>query len=329
MNNLTNISRYSLDRLVKHKAVLIFLIKILIAAGLLFFLISKINPGELIIAFTNAKLHFLLLSFSLLALNLYLQFKKWEITCSNILEERDKKKIIRSLFAGLSGGAFTPARIGEYFGRAVEFKNKPLLQITVATFIDKFYPLVIVAFIGSVSSILFLHFYYSVSLYLTLSLFILLFAIFYLLIYLMLRPGLMDIILEKIFPKDEKYKSLFEASKYFGTIDRKYSMNMVLLSLSFYLCYIFQYAFLVAAFSENFHPIRFIWAGNLVMFAKTLIPSISFAELGVREGASIYFLGQMGEISAVAFNAAITLFFINVLLPSVAGLFFLFKKDNA
>lgn len=64
------------------------------------------------------------------------------------------------------------------------------------------------------------------------------------------------------------------------------------------------------------------------MFAKTIIPPVSFAELGIREGASVFFLTYFGETQAVAFNASIFLFMINVLLPSLVGLIFFFRKND-
>jgi hypothetical protein len=59
--------------------------------------------------------------------NLYLQFVKWKITCDYFLDERQNKNIAVSLFQGFTAAPFTPYRIGEYFGRAIIFKEKPIL----------------------------------------------------------------------------------------------------------------------------------------------------------------------------------------------------------
>jgi len=64
------------------------------------------------------------------------------------------------------------------------------------------------------------------------------------------------------------------------------------------------------------------------MFAKTIIPPVSLGELGIREGASIFFITALGESASVGFNASIFLFFINVLIPSLIGLILLLKKNN-
>ena len=98
--------------------------------------------------------------------------------------ETSRKKILLSLFYGFSAGPFTPARVGEYFGRALSFKDKPFLQVAVATMIDKFFFLGVTAFIGGLGSILFIHFYYRVTFFITVPLFILIFVLTYFLIYL-------------------------------------------------------------------------------------------------------------------------------------------------
>jgi uncharacterized membrane protein YbhN (UPF0104 family) len=103
---------------------------------------------------------------------------------------------------------------------------------------------------------------------------------------------------------------------------------MVFISIAFYTCFILQFALLAAAFSGHFNFIHYIWAGNLVMFAKTIIPPVSLGELGIREGASVFFLHIFGEPNSAGFNASIFLFLINMLIPSVIGLFLLLKRNN-
>ena len=157
-----NINNVSENIIVKNKSLLIIIVKLIIASGILYYLLSYINYNEIISAIKGANRLLLVAAFALSFVNIYLQFFKWKLTCKTVLNESKNSKILTSLFYGLSAGAITPARIGEYFGRAIAFKNKPLLQVTVATLVDKFFPLMIVAFLGSMSIIFFLYFYYEV-----------------------------------------------------------------------------------------------------------------------------------------------------------------------
>jgi uncharacterized membrane protein YbhN (UPF0104 family) len=103
---------------------------------------------------------------------------------------------------------------------------------------------------------------------------------------------------------------------------------MFAISFLFYSCFLVQYALLVVAFSNHNQFLNYFWAGNLMMFAKTIIPPVSLGELGIREGASVFFITQLGESASTGFNASIFLFFINVLIPSLIGLTLLLKKSD-
>lgn len=307
----------------------IILIKIFIAAGLLWFIISRVNPSEIITSIKNANLYFISSALLLLILNLFLQYKKWHLTCVNILGENDKKKTFYSLFFGIAGGSFTPVRVGEYFGRSVEFKDIPFIEVSIATFIDKAFLLVVITFIGSLAGILFIKIYYNVTLFITLTLFAVNFTLFYLLIMFILSKKFWNNLSFDFLKSSKRFTTFLDGLKIIKYLDRQYSAKMLTLSFMQYSCYIFQFALLIAGFSNRFRLLHYLWAGNLVMFAKTVIPSISFAEMGIREGASIFFLTRMGELSSVAFSASIFLLVINIIIPSIIGLFLLFKKNNA
>jgi uncharacterized protein (TIRG00374 family) len=312
----------------ENKTVIIFIIKLIIAGGLLYYLASSIEYAQIISALQNAILYFILAAFILSVVNIYFQFAKWKLTCKQVLKETKNSKILLSLFYGFSAGIITPLRIGEYFGRAIAFKDKSVLQVTVATLIDKLFPLMIVAFLGSISSILFLYQKFEVSIYLALSLFIVLFTLFYIVFLLIMNNRFWDNMLFNRIKKTTRMNKIFEKLKVLKSLDRTYLLKMSLLSLLFYLSFLIQYVLLVLAFSHNQNLLEYFWAGNLIMFAKTVIPPISLGELGIREGASVYFLTQLGETSAVAFNASIFLFIINLLIPAFIGLVLLFRKND-
>lgn len=314
--------------LMQNKTVLIIAAKVFIALGLLYYLISSVEYDQVISAIENANLYLAGTACALSFLNIYLQYSKWRLTCDHLLLETKRSKILTSLFYGFSAGTITPLRVGEYFGRAIVFKDKSLLQVTVATLIDKFFPLLMVAFLGSVSSIMFIHFYFNVSIYLTLSLFVVVFTLFYFLVLLILNKKFWDNILFAKLRTSKRLNRLFEKLEIFKNLDREYLFKMIFVSLLFYLCFLVQYALLVAAFSHHYNFTSYLWAGNLIMFAKTVIPPISLGELGIREGASVYFLSQMGETATAAFNASIFLFIINLLIPALIGLGLMLRKNG-
>jgi uncharacterized protein (TIRG00374 family) len=312
----------------RQKTYLIIFVKLLIAAGILFYLISYIDYRDIISALSEANVYLIAAAFSLSFLNIYLQFLKWKLTCNSVMSEYNNGKILTSIFYGLSAGAITPLRIGEYFGRAIAFKKKPLLQVIAATLIDKFFLLIIVTSLGAIASLVFIYIYYDVSIYIVLSLFVIVFTLFYFLALIIQSEKFWDNV---FFARLQKSKRLSKLLNHLGSLrnlDRKYAGKMTVISLLFYFCFIVQYALLVAAFSHNSDYLSYLWAGNLIIFVKTAIPQISLGELGIREGASVFFLTSFGEFPSVAFNASIFLFVINIMLPALVGLFLLIRKND-
>jgi uncharacterized membrane protein YbhN (UPF0104 family) len=312
----------------KYKTIILVSAKVIIALGLLIYLISSVNFQEILTAIKQANVYLIATVFLLSFLNIYLQFYKWKITANVVLQEDHNSKIWLSLFYGFSAGVFTPARIGEYFGRAIVFKNQSLLRVTLATLLDKLFLLLIVAFFGSISSILFIHYHNHISFYLTLGLFILVFSLFYLFFWMVFNDRFWDNVFFAKLRDSNKLHWIFEKIKVFRKLDKKYATKMFVVSFLFYSCFLVQYALLVAAFSNHSGYFNYLWAGNLMMFAKTIIPPVSLGELGIREGASVFFITQLGESASTGFNASIFLFFINVLIPSLIGLTLLLKKND-
>ncbi len=313
----------------KRKSTIIFILKIIFAAALLVYFIEKININEIEKSIISANLFFLLIAIFLLPLNIYLQFLKWQVTCQTILNENDKSKILSSLFYGLSAGAFTPARIGEYFGRGIALKEKSILKVTIATALDKFFPLALILIIGIISSSFFISKDLAIpykNIFISFAGLIFLTILLYLFFdsnkkyfeYLKLKLKKIKII--------EKNINQLQALK---RVNRDYAFKMSYLSLLFYLCFVLQFVFLIAAFSHHLNLIPYLQAVSMILFAKVFIGQFSIGELGIREGVSIFFLTKIGELSQTAFSAAFFVFFINILIPSLIGLIFIFKKNHA
>ena len=310
----------------KNKSVLLFLLKIIIAGGLLYLIISRVEFSEIIAGLKTVNINLLILALIFSGINIFLQYWKWYVVCEKILGAKNKKKILISLFQGISGGSFTPARVGEYFGRAIAFKDKSLTQVSIATVVDKFFLLAVITVVGSITSVLFLHFYYQLNIYITISLLSGILLVSYLVVFILINQGNWKSSLISKINKYEKLSNLLKKLFILKQMDRSFSIKLILITFLFYITIIFQYGVLIAAFSNHFEVINYLWAGTLVMFSKSIIPPVTIADLGVREGASVFFIKIFGEIGSVGFNAAIFLFLINILLPSLIGILFLFKK---
>ncbi|MFO7445821.1 MAG: lysylphosphatidylglycerol synthase transmembrane domain-containing protein [Ignavibacteriaceae bacterium] len=301
--------------------------KVIITAGLITFIITKINFSQAAAGIKGADSFYIVLCCMFMFLNIYLQYLKWKLACIKILNIYDRKKIFNSLFFGFAGGAFTPARLGEYWGRSIALKDKPFLLVSAATIIDKIFPLIIIIISGIIFSIPFMilitgnqnpGYVYALSIIFALVSLIL-FGVFF-----KIKP-------EKIYSFIEKTRFVKKHPELMGIIrapDKKFFSKMLLISMTVYGCYIFQYALLTIAFSDNQHILKYMWAGILVMFTKAVLVPFSLTELGIREGASAYFLSLLGESAAAGFNAALFLFLINIIVPSLFGLLLMLTRKN-
>jgi len=295
------------------------ILKVLAAAIILILIIIKVDPASIFSAYKSSIKLLILCAFGLSFVNIYIQYLKWKLVCNSLLLEYDRKKILLSLFYGLSAGSFTPARVGECFGRAVPLSDKPLMQTTGAVVVDKIFSFAVVFIIGSVSFLFYLNFTWGmIALIILPGLFILFFTSAF-------SESIKQNLLHRLsaYKKFSQMNSIISAFKHSGS---EFRIKLTFLSVLFYICFIIQYTILVMAFTNHFAVINYLWSGNLVMFAKTIIPAVSFGELGIREGASVYFLKHFGEPAAAGFNASIFLFLINILLPALTGLILFIKR---
>ncbi|HEX2869268.1 MAG TPA: lysylphosphatidylglycerol synthase transmembrane domain-containing protein [Ignavibacteriales bacterium] len=294
-------------------------LKILIAIGLLIYLVSAVSFREIVSALHGANYFMIALASVMSFLNIYLQFLKWKILCREVVEEKENKAVLYSLFYGFSAGIITPFRLGEYVGRALAFKGNKALKVTLATLIDKFFAFVPVFFIGAIASAVFLYIFYGIgSVWFSVLIVVILISSFFYL-YSVLKTDFWERQIIKLTSKSSRLAEYTDGLRSFKLLSGKTSLEVSLNTFLTYLTYIAQYGFLVAAFSNGWDIIVYSWLGMLIFFAKAVIPPVTFGELGIRESASVFFAVKLGLTSAVGFNAAIFLFFINVLLPSIPG----------
>jgi uncharacterized protein (TIRG00374 family) len=301
------------------------LLKILITGGIFWLILNFVNIGEFKKILLEANVYLLAAAFLMSFLNIYLQYLKWKLTCNYVLNENNKKKIWFSLMHGLSAGAFTPARAGEYFGRAIVFKDRSFLQVSAAVIIDKLFPLLPIFLFGGMAVIPILNIYYHVQYY---TIIFLIVGIGCLSSYIIYSKKNIKNYLNNFIDSSQRLSEIKIKLQALNGMDSAYFKKMIIFSTFFYLCFTVQFVILISAFTNSFAVGDFLWMGNAVMFAKTLVPPFTLGELGIREGISIFFLGKIGISASAALNASLMLFVINILIPSAAGVLFLFDKKN-
>ncbi len=307
---------------------LFIFVKITFSVIIILFLIHQIDYKLLFKNVISADFQFLIISMLLWMFNLYFSYLRWEILSQKTLEITNKSLIIKSFFVGISSGLVTPLRSGEYLGRALPYGKERLVSSIAVTFYDKFLTLFLTTVFGGIVAL----FVYKNQLVIsvqTIILIILLIILFIILLGIFLfspkinRKSLIKrIISAKIFDKINSKIGMIRV------ISNEIKLQILLLAILNKILLLLQFSILIYAFGGNGNIFNFFMAGLLVLFAKSYFPPITIADLGVRESASIYFFGMFGISSQIAFNASISLFFFNLLLPSFIGVYFILKKGK-
>jgi uncharacterized protein (TIRG00374 family) len=301
--------------------------KIFIGLGLIIFLIFYVEPKEIYATYLKANKVYFLLAFLLLPINLYIQFFKWRILSQKYFHINDTNKIWLSIFYGISGGIFTPMKSGEYFARALPYKNVKVLDVILATLVDKLIPILFVVLIGGTFFILFLKSVIGFSVSLTIALIVIYKVSIFIPLYFLFGSNKTSVKLSGWLKSKKSFRKILDRIAFLKNMDNSTLIKLVVASFLYHLTFTSQMTLLLSAFSGEFNFSIFFLAANLIIFAQIIIPPIALGEVGVREGAAVYFLQNLGYSGAVGFSAAMSLFFINLLIPSLIGLILLFKRE--
>lgn len=303
----------------------LLIVKLTITLGLIIYLIQKIHLRNLFSVIDKLKYSYFLIVLILLIFNLYLQFKRWKTLLYLENPNLPNELIWKSLLIGFAAGTFTPVRAGEYFARKIPLKDFPLSNIISLTFIDKFMLMFQLIFWGGLASLGLMLFHYEVNIYIILSFFILFISFFLSLLTLFFSNRFYNFLRDWYRKAELKILFIEKLIKPIIKLDRSTISKLFIYSFLHLIVLVSQFAFLIFSFDQNPSFINLIIASILVLFTKTITPSLTIGEIGVREGASIYFFGIFGCNEAIAFNSSIIIFLLNLVLPALLGLHFLFK----
>jgi uncharacterized protein (TIRG00374 family) len=305
-----------------NKTILITFVKIALSAAVLIFLFNFIDSKDLFASLEKANFYLIAAAVMLMFLNLYLQFSRWELACGHILNERSRKKIFLSLFHGFPAGAVTPGRIGEYFARGIALPDNSASKIALCVFIEKLFPLIPIFLFGLLSFAFFLEINTATILLASLL------PLAFVYVFISKIPRLFQKFADRKIFRRTWIKKILDEAVLVRKLEKNFIVKMILLSCLFYACYIIQYAVLVSAFSGNVYLLKYLWAGSLLFFIKAFIPPLTYGDLGIREGVSVYFITKLGETAVAGLNASLFLFLVNLVIPSLAGAVLLFYPKN-
>lgn len=302
---------------------IIWLIKILVGLGLIFFLYQKINQrNEVFSALRKGELQNVLLCLLLFFPNFYIQFLKWRMVLRSRFSDIKDREVIQSLFFGATLGFVTPGNLGE-LTRALSIKDHDRVVITGLNIIDKFSGIIVFSTMGLVSiSYIFFTKYLWPDFTRVALIMVSLSGVFILWV-LALNPKWVKFNILRINWKNSLRSLIENICSSLDGISTKYAIKILVYAFFWFLIIVSQYHILILAFEDCSFFYSLIAVGA-TLFTKILLP-ISFADLGIREGAAIFYYSLFGISHLTAFNAALLIFIINFIFPALIGSYFVFK----
>lgn len=273
--------------------------------------------GQLYLTFK----YLLIIPILLFFVNWALEALKWKYSIKRI-ETISFLRSFRGVLTGVTLGFATPFNLGDYAGRILQLNDHERAKGIGAVFVNRIAQFYMTLLFGSFSFFYILHYLDSGSsnddlftyelkvLLIALNLLFALLLIFHkrILTFIQQIP-----ILQKIYP----YLQII------GNYSNKELIYLFSLSFLRYLVFSFQFLILLYLFGVSTDLLLLFVGVNFIFFMKSVVPT--FFDLGVRESAAIYFFTLANCSAQYALIASISLWFINILIPAMIGLFLIFR----
>ncbi len=302
---------------------ILWILKLGVGVILFMLLYRQVNRGQAILdAFRSANWLNVLLCALLLIPNILLQFLKWRYILRSRFPNIRGGLAFKSLLFGSTLGFITPGNLGE-LARALYFKKYDKLVIAGLNFMDKLFGMIIFISFGLVAVNIIILLKFRLPHYLVLSIMVASFLFLVALWLIILNPAWVKTVIGGI-KKGFKFGSHIDKfTSCFDHFTLRHSAMMLFLSFLWFVIIFFQYHLLLLAFTDAPLIPSFL-AVSALLFTKIALP-VSFADLGIREGAAVFYYRLFDIPQAAAFNAALLIFVINFIMPALVGSYFVFK----
>lgn len=267
-------------------------------------------------------LKYLLGCLILIPLNWLLESAKWKEVLSKI-QVLSLWQAIKSVLIGLTSGFFTPNRVGEPVGRSMFLadgnKTKGVICSLICTLSQSFATLffVCIAIVLACNIVVELEQIPQILLIRNIGI-IAAVAVFFLYLTIPFWVG-------KLKLKSEKLQDIARA---ISLISYASLLKVSLYSIVRFAVYSFQYFLMLKFFAVDIHFYTAMVLIPINYFLVSIIPSVAFAELGIRGSSALLVMEPLlGNTLGVAL-AAMSLWFINYVIPMLVGSLLLIKTER-
>jgi len=263
-----------------------------------------------------------ILAAALIPINWGFEACKWQLLSKKI-ELVSFLRAYRAIMMGLTLGFITPNRIGDYAGRVLELKSSRRVEAIGAIFIGRFCQLAATVLMGTLGLLYFIIFFYR-PIYpgISFSLASLLLAICIVVLLLLYHAKAMVAMIKAIKP----LQKLVPYIAVIGTYTSMEITQLLLLSLGRYMVFLVQFILLLVLFEVHLSPVQYFSGVSGTFYLKSVVPSVSMlSDLGVRELSAMYLFGLLGQARLQVLSAGLSLWLLNIVVPSALGLVFVLR----
>ena len=255
-------------------------------------------------------------AFILLPVNYYFEWLKWNDIVKSFKTDSDVNTNIQAFFAGIITGMLTPNMQGNFIGRLYYYPRKFRINIILLTLVANFGQFITTLILGLISAIIIGVPYINLTPF-QLSLILLLFFLSFL-FFLSYERWIL-----KIF-KGRLVQRMVQI-----TLDNHgFRYRILFWSLCRNIVFSVQFLLVLSAFELRLFEIGsflLIWQ---IYFWTTLAPSLFFGKIIIRESISVWVLGGIISNQIEIVFASLIVWLINLLLPTLIGIFICKKRHN-
>lgn len=303
----------------KNKKIFFILLKFSLISGVIFILYNQLIKVTISDWKTISLNHpeYILFSFFLVFFNWGIEWLKWQSTLDFIEIKTSNTKLnsFRAFMAGILTGLLTPSMLGNFIGRIYYYDRKDRPNIILGTFLTNYAQFFASIFFGILSIIILKETPWGFELN-HLRYFLIGVAIMLLMCYFFF---------EKINLKKLNRKKSYITFIKLLTNQTSFRLKNLIYSLLRHFIFTLQFWLIFNAFEDAFNIDTFLWIWQIFLWT-TLLPSIWFGKLIIRESMALLVLGSIGFGQLEILTTSILLWCMNLALPSLLSLFICKQK---
>ncbi|MDZ4758769.1 MAG: lysylphosphatidylglycerol synthase domain-containing protein [Bacteroidota bacterium] len=261
-------------------------------------------------------IYFLIPAAVLVFVNWGVESYKWKHIIKP-LENIGMVQALKGVLAGVATGFFTPNRVGEFGGRILYLNHADKISSSISTIAGSFAQLIATVMFGCLAMVA-----YNIDLHLTnyyitaLLFFIAVLLISSLLLLYYNFSKLADLISLRLY-----LPRFYDKFAHLKNADSTYLSKIMWLSVLRYFTFCIQYILLLYFFQVNISIEHAFICVSVIYLLHTAIPTVAIIEAGVRGAGALAVIGSYTQQPTEILLAAYTLWIINIILPSLLGLY--------